>query len=101
MVRFIFNNAALYAGSQPIIPRLPVGNQGKGFWAGSRQSWISRGPEAAPLSRWDPDLQKPERLLLRRIELAVEHPGAGSHPLNLARMQYLPVPEGILMGNRP
>src|SRR5260370_36200865 len=47
--------------------------------------------------RYDPDLQKMHRLGLRVIIFAVQDPGAGAHPLDLARSDHRAGAETVLM----
>src|SRR5437762_13951048 len=85
---------------------------------GALQS-VARGdqPEAAPLLRFrkmllfvarleaprlrqDPDLEEVDGLALRRVELAVEHAGAGAHALDVARADDRARPHVVLVLER-
>src|SRR5262249_14608271 len=43
----------------------------------------------------DPDLEEVHRITLRRVELAVEHPGSCGHPLHLARADHGAGPHAV------
>jgi len=49
------------------------------------------------LGRLNPYLEKMHGLIRARIEFAVLHAGAGSHPLHVARFDHRPVAERILV----
>src|SRR5262249_14824957 len=52
------------------------------------------------LTREEPDLEQVDELLPRGVELAVRHPGAGAHPLDVARPDHGAIAHAVLVFER-